>query len=278
MPQAHPIGLDEATRLEGGGGRYSIRLSDAWEIWGPSGGYLAAIALRAAGQCAEIARPASFYCHFLRSPQFDEVELTVEVLRRGRRSESISVRMAQGGDPVLQALVRTAAKAPGYQHQEPKAPEVTPPNEAAPLSRTKDGKPLFKFWNNLSCRRPEWATATEPRPAVTREWVRFEPTPCFDDLFIEAARPLILLDTFGWPAVWQRYRGEGYTAPNLDISICFHRFASESEWLLVDHECPVADDGLLGVSGRVWDADGRLLATGIAQLYCIPLAGVATRT
>ena len=45
------------------------------EIWGPSGGYLAALALRAAGLCAEIPRPASYYCHFLASPEFDEVEL-----------------------------------------------------------------------------------------------------------------------------------------------------------------------------------------------------------
>lgn len=273
MQQAHPIGLDEATRLEGDNGRFSTRLSDAWEIWGPSGGYLAAIALRAAGRCAEIPRPASFYCHFLRSPEFAEVELTVEVLRRGRRSESISVQMAQGGDPVLQALVRTAADAPGYRHQEPSAPDVTSPDESAPTWRTKDGKPLFNFWNNVSCRRPQSGASDDPLPAVVREWARFEPTPCFADHFVDAARPLILLDTFGWPAAWQRYRGEGYTAPNLDISVSFHRFASESEWLLIDHECPVADDGLLGVSGRVWDTNGRLLASGIAQLCCIPLPG-----
>jgi acyl-CoA thioesterase II len=270
--QARPIGLDEATRLEGDDGRYSIPLSDAWEIWGPSGGYLAAIALRAAGRCAEIPRPASFYCHFLRSPKFAEVELTVEVLRRGRRSESISVQMAQSGDLVLQALVRTAAEAPGYRHQEPDAPEVTSPDESAPTWRTKDGKPLFNFWSNVSCRRPQSSASGDPLPAIVREWARFEPTPCFENLFVDAARPLILLDTFGWPAVWQRYRGEGYTAPNLDISVCFHRFATASEWLLVDHECPVANDGLLGVNGRVWDADGRLLASGIAQLCCIPLS------
>jgi len=75
VPQALPIGLDEATRLEGEDRSFSIRLDEAWEIWGPSGGYLAAIALRAAGRCAEIPRPASFYCHFLSAPSFDEVEL-----------------------------------------------------------------------------------------------------------------------------------------------------------------------------------------------------------
>jgi acyl-CoA thioesterase len=60
-------------------------------------------------------------------------------------------------------------------------------------------------------------------------------------------------------------------APNLDTSVWFHRSATASEWLLVDHECQVADDGLLGVSGRIWDAGGNLLATGSAQLCLIPI-------
>ncbi len=60
--------LEQATRVEGDAGRYHARLSDEWEIWGPNGGYLAAIALRAAGELAEIRQPASFYCHFLSSP------------------------------------------------------------------------------------------------------------------------------------------------------------------------------------------------------------------
>jgi acyl-CoA thioesterase II len=268
MPDA--IGLDEATRLEGDAGRYSIQLSDEWEIWGPSGGYLAAIALRAAGHCAEIPRPASFYCHFLSSPAFDEVELTVELLKRGRRSESLAVRMTQAGRPVLHALVRTAADAPGYQHQEPEAPEVTPPEAASPYGRTKDGKPIFKFWNNVSCRRPDWGTVDDQARPALREWVRFEPTPCYDDPFVDAGRSLILLDTFGWPAVYQKYRGADYIAPNLDTNVCFHLPATQSEWLLIDHECPVAADGLLGVSGRIWNSDGRLLASGSAQLCCIP--------
>jgi acyl-CoA thioesterase len=265
------MSLDEATRLEGEAGRFSIRLDDAWEIWGPSGGYLAATALRAAGTSAEIPRPASFYCHFLSSPEFEEVELTVELLKRGRRSESISVRMTQRDEPVLEAMIRTAADGPGYEHQEAAAPGVAPPESSEPLLRMKDGKPLFNFWTNLSCRRPEEDQAGAEAPPAVREWVRFEPDHSFDEPFLDAARPLILLDTFGWPAVWQRFRGADYVAPNLDTYVLFHRPTAGRDWLLVDHECPVATDGLLGVSGRVWDADGRLLAGGSAQLLCIPL-------
>jgi acyl-CoA thioesterase len=267
--QIVPIALDEATELQGESGNFSTRLDEAWEIWGPSGGYLAALTLRAAGRCAEIQRPASYYCHFLASPEFDEVELAVEVLKRGRRSESLLVRMSQRGRPVLLALVRTAANAPGYEHQEPQMPATAPPAACEPFERTKDGVPIFAFWGNVSCRRPNQGTAGEGRAAI-REWVRFEPTPTFADPFLDAARPLILLDTFGWPAAYQRYGGRDYVAPNLDTSVWFHQASSDSEWLLVDHENPVAGDGLLGVGGRVWDEAGRLLASGGAQLCCIP--------
>jgi len=267
-----PVSLDEATALDGGAGAYSIRLSEAWEIWGPSGGYLAAITLRAAGECAEIRRPVSYYCHFLSSPDFGEVEVAVDVVKKGRRSESLAVTMTQRGRAVLSALVRTAAQSPGYEHQEVVAPEVTPPEASELFERTVDGKPIFNFWANVSCRRPDWAAPEdETRPAL-REWVRFEPTPCFEDPFVDAARPLILLDTFGWPAVYQKFRGVDYVAPNLDTAVWFHHPAPQGEWLLVDHECPVAGEGLLGVSGRVWDAAGRLLSSGGAQLLCIPSA------
>jgi acyl-CoA thioesterase len=267
---AGPVGLDDATALEGDDGAYSIALSDAWEIWGPSGGYLAAISLRAAGECAEIRRPASYYCHFLSPPAFGEVEVRVDVLKRGRRSESLAVTMSQRGSPVLTALVRTASEAPGYEHQETVAPTVAPPEASELYERTRDGKPIFNFWANVTCRRPDRSSPEDgSRPAI-REWVRFEPTPRFEDPFVDAARPLILLDTFGWPAVYQKFQGADYVAPNLDTAVWFHHPASKSEWLLVDHESPVAGDGLIGVNGRVWDATGRLLASGGAQLLCIP--------
>ena len=86
---------------------------------------------------------------------------------------------------------------------------------------------------------------------------------------MDAARCLILLDTFGFPAAHQRYRSWDYLAPNLDTSLWLHRFNPTCEWLLVDHECSIAADGLMGVSGRIWDTEGRLLATGAAYLCCI---------
>lgn len=265
------VALDAATELEGDGGSYTARLSDAWEIWGPSGGYLAALTLRAAGLVARIPRPVSYYCHFLSPPDFARVELAVEGVKQGRRSESLAVRMSQAGTDILLALVRTAAEGPGYRHQEVAAPAVPGPDASPPVERlAADGSPLYAFWNNVSCRRPPIERTEGESPPRIREWVRFEPVAGFEDPFVDAARPLILLDTFGWPAVWMKHRGADFVAPNLDTAVWFHRARSPSEWLLVDHESPVAGDGLIGVNGRVWDAEGNLVASGGAQLYSIP--------
>jgi acyl-CoA thioesterase II len=267
--------LEHATRVEGDDGRYLARLSEDWEIWGPNGGYLATIALRAAGMLAQIRQPASFYCHFLSSPAFDVVQLDVRALKQGRRAESFAVEMTQERKPILHALIKTAADAPGYSHQHLPAPEVPSPADLETYQRVADPQhPAFSFWNNVERRPIDQSTTEEPteEPSepVLREWARFRPTACFEDPFLDAARSLILLDTYGFPAAYQKYRSWEYLAPSLDTSVWFHQFNPRCEWLLIDHECIVADHGLMGVSGRVWDTDGSLLATGSAQLCCVP--------
>jgi acyl-CoA thioesterase-2 len=264
--------LERATRVEAEDGRYVARLSEDWEIWGPNGGYLATIALRAAGMAAQIKQPASFYCHFLSSPTFDPVQLDVNVLKQGRRAESFAVAMTQQGKPILHALVKTAADAPGYKHQHPQPPDVPPPESLKAYTDLLPAHkyPNFNFWHNVERRPVDQSATGEPAAPALREWARYRPRACFEDPFLDAARALILLDTFGFPAAYRRYRSMRYLAPNLDTSAWFHHFNPACEWLLIDNECLVADHGLMGVNGRVWDADGSLLATGSAQLCCLP--------
>ena len=268
--------LERATRVAPTqDGKYVAHLSEDWEIWGPNGGYLAAIALRAAGLLAQIQRPASFYCHFLSSPAFAAVQLDVSVLKQGRRAESLVVAMSQQSKPILHALVKTSAEAPGYCHQHPQAPAVPPPEALRSYDELlpADRRPPFSFWNNIERRPVEQSVSDEPTAPVVREWTRFRPTACFADPFLDAARALILLDTYGFPAAYRKYRSWEYLAPNLDTSAWFHNQSPDCEWLLIDHECSIAGHGLMGVNGSVWDTSGRLLARGSAQLCCVPNGG-----
>jgi len=262
------------TRVEGGGGRYRAHISRDWEIWGPNGGYVAAIALRAAGREASIPRPVSFAGHFLASARFEPVDLEVSVLHRGRRSESLQVAMRQDGRLILQGIVRTAAEGPGLEHDVAVMPDVPAPESLKSWEELRPDSPeSYPFWRNLEGKisHPERIDTPGPYEPVFREWFRFRPRATFDDVWVDAGRLLLLIDTLSWPAASKPHPWpHQYQAPNLDVAAWFHRFAPESEWLLVDHESPVAEGGIMGTTARIWSRDGRLLASGGAQLLCVP--------
>lgn len=264
------------TRVEGEKGRYKATLSREWELWGPSGGYVAAIALRAAAKESQIARPATFSGHFLGRGDFAEVDMDVERVHRGRRSESIRVLMRQAQKPIMSAIVRTAVEGPGLEHDVSEAPEVPDPEglKTWPEIFPDQPEPPYTFWNNIESRVMDPERAAEqprpPGPPVYREWYRFMPRATFEDVWVDAARVLLLMDTLSWPAASQPHGEAPFIAPNLDVTAWFHRFEPESEWLLSDHEGPLAEGGLMGTTGRIWSRSRRLLATGGAQLMCIP--------
>jgi acyl-CoA thioesterase-2 len=263
------------TAIEGEAGRYHAVLSEDWDIWGPNGGYLATIALRAAGREAQVQRPSSFSAHFLSVARFAPVDVEVEVLRRGRSTESFRVSVSQQGKPIIVAMVRTAAEGPGLEHDVARAPEVPDPETLASTEELRDpewGAP-YPFWQNLEARpvHPErFKEPPQPRPPTFREWYRFRPRATFEDPFVDAGRQLLLIDTLSWPAACQPHPNAAFRAPNLDVTTWFHRADPKGEWLLADHESHVAAGALMGTTARVWSREGRLLASGGAQLFCVP--------
>jgi acyl-CoA thioesterase II len=265
-----------AVARDGRDGEYTATLSDAWEIWGPNGGYLAAIALRAAGAEAKIARPVVFSGHYLRVARFEPVQINVRALQRGRRSESFQVSLSQGGKSVLEAMVRTALPTEGLEHSSVQAPDVPDPEslpEAKELRKSRSA--AGRFWNNFEIRvvDPELFNPDEnaaKRPTRYHNWYRFQCANGLQDPFVDAARSLLLVDTLQWPAVWQAHRDSTFVAPSLDVTTWFHDSASDSEWLYADATSPIGAGGLIGGSARVWSRDGRLVATGGGQMLCMP--------
>ena len=184
--------LDVDTELMGGDGRYSAHLSEDWRIWGPNGGYLAALALRCAGEHSPFRRPASFTCHFLGVADFTDVELTARTHKRTKRVESLAVSMTQHGAPILEALVWTVGDVHGFEHQAFPMPDVPRPESLRSLDeRVPDDVPVFPFWDSLELRPCDWLDDWETRaPGEFRQrgWYRFRPTPTFADPYLDAAR------------------------------------------------------------------------------------------
>ena len=87
----------------------------------------------------------------------------------------------------------------------------------------------------------------------------------------DALRMLFWSDFPGWNATTAAHPWPfHFLAPNLDLNVQFHRFAPEAEWILADGVVPLAADGLVGCTSRLWTEDGRLLATALSKHLCRP--------
>lgn len=274
------LGVDTAV-TNVGDGRYTAVLSREWEIWGPMGGYVAAVALRAAGAESQFERPASFFCHYLTVGRFEEVQIEVTKLRSGRTAESLRVLVRQGDRDVMDATVSTIADVPGVEHEITEPPDVPGPeglkNMAELMAEVDpEGGPPFPFWRNFEPRPTAWKhewPPDGPEPPVWQQWERFEPMPDVSDPWIDWARVVLLVDLPSWPSgsmphAYKWRNGPEWMAPSLDLYVAFHQSPKGDPWLLIDGHSPIATDGMLGWNARLWSSDRRLLASGGGQALC----------
>jgi acyl-CoA thioesterase-2 len=246
-----------------------------WEIWGPMGGYMAAIALRAVGAVSRFDRPASFFCHFLGVAAFDSVDLTVTELRSGGTAAAHRVQITQEGRPILEGTAWSIGAVEGLEHDLAEAPSVAGPDGLRNYAELRadagaEDQEAFAFWDNVEGRpvdARDWPPP-EPLPPIWQQWCRFRPAPTFADPWVDACRSLILVDIQGWPSAWGPHAAgpQTFYAPSLDLYVAFHDPQPESEWLLCDGAGPIARHGLLGWTGRLWSTDGHLVASGAGQL------------
>ena len=260
-----------------GDGRYRGALSQEWEIWGPMGGYVASVALRAAGaeataDGATARRPAAFSCHYLGVGAFGPIDVRVEARKPGRSAVAHRVELSQDGRAILDAMVWSVDVSEGLEHAELPAPDVPGHEELAEMRDLlpEDRLPPFPFWDNLDGKPVDHHDPWPPEgplPARWREWLRFRPTAAWDDPWVDACRSVILVDLPSWPAgsrphAWSQ---PAYIAPTLDLNVAFHRPTSAHDWLLCDGAAPVSTGGLLNWNARVWSPEGGLHASGGGQ-------------
>ncbi|WP_075899040.1 thioesterase family protein [Actinomadura sp. CNU-125] len=270
-------GLEKVTEVVGDAGTWTAMVDENLQLWGPNGGYLAVIAMRAAALHAGGRRPASLECHFLGSAKPGEVTLTTHTLRQAKRAHSVQVVMTQNGQPVLMALVWALTDdvdgLPSWSLPKPEVPAPHTLDQADELlgpDRARPG-PFWKLFDERPINVAEhrawpdelWESPTFPA------WVRYRPEPRFSDPFVDAGRAVILLDVYPYAAATGVLRPNQIThlTPTISLSVTFHhRQEPESEWMLLQAQSPASGDGLLGGRGTVWGETGELLATGNVQM------------
>lgn len=271
---------DDTTVTELGDGRYAADLSPDWEIWGPQGGYLASVAMRAAQHATGRALPASISAHFVGAGSSAPVDITVETNRATKVATSVTVRVTQDDRPWLVANVwGVDGDLPGFEHQaETRVDEHPAPDDLPSVTDlVPDGSRLsHAFYGNLDTRPLTWIAnweTREPSPPNVTSWYRFEPTSTFDDPWVDACRSLILIDLDGWPAAGRPHVGDVEVyAPTIEVSARFIHDTRSEPWLLSVAEAPAASNGLIAATGQLYDRDRRLVALGGSTLLCRPVA------
>ncbi|HEV2377122.1 MAG TPA: thioesterase family protein [Streptosporangiaceae bacterium] len=269
------LAVDSAV-LPVGEDRYQATLSRDWDVWGPNGGYLAAVALRAAGLATALPRPASLSCQFLGPARFAEVELRATVARSGHRAEAVRVDMSQRGRAVLSASVWAVADGlSGPQYAVATPPSVPPPQELASIEElaAQWGPMPLPHRRNCDTRPVSWSPGTPGSlgESAMSGWLRLRPRATFPgDPWLDACRSVVHVDTTPFPALLLTCPNDmpPFVAPTLTLQVNFHDAAPEAEWLLVEGHGTALGGGLAAGRAAVWSPDGRLLATGAQQMLC----------
>ncbi|MEN8181336.1 MAG: thioesterase family protein [Myxococcota bacterium] len=255
-----------------GPGRYRAQLAEAWAFQGPMGGYLAGVALRAIAAESPQPRPASFTCQFLRAGRFGSVEIEVTRLRSSKRTDALRAELRQDGETLLCAQAWMVADGlQGLAHRGGQMPDVGRPAELDGFEDLMDNYDEWPpLWRSVRGKPSGWMTP-EPREPICNFWMRLLETPTLPGPLDDAVRQLLWIDVPPWNAVVSAHGFPiRYMAPNLDLTVQFHQFAPEAEWVLCSGLSPHAGAGLAGSVSQLWTEDGRLLASGTAQLLCRP--------
>lgn len=109
--------------------------------------------MRAAGEAIGFDRPISFSCQFLRRARFSGVEISVESLREGRRTETMRVEITQADQLILTSLIWAGSEAEdGMIHDYASKPRLPDPVTLPTYSEVYPDEPLNPFMKRLGPR------------------------------------------------------------------------------------------------------------------------------
>lgn len=249
----HPFDADTALEaLEPG----------AWRAWapehwwvgrGPNGGYLAAVAARAAEAVA--GRPLrSLALHFVAAPAVGPLDVRATVERAGRSYSGVSIRIEQDGAPMTLALATL-----GELPDDGPAWDAAPMPDAVPLAETgsipSDQANVPAFMRNYDMR---WALGGAGDVPGSGGWIRTREPRTVD-------APLLAAMTDAWAPAAFVALGRFVAAPTLDLTIHIRRplppaGMAPGDHLLVRFTSRLSVAGVWEEDGELWTPSGELLA------------------
>lgn len=248
------------------------------------GGQVAAQAMVAAGRTVDDDRPVhSLHGYFLRpGDPFAPIVYEVDRARDGRSFTTRRVTAVQHGETIFTMSASFQRPEEGVEHQAP-MPETPGPDGLArrdmppvPVDRpafTTTGKALTWPLDVRYVDHAPWDDVAD-RPPRNRVWIRADgdlPDPSsaggrlLHVCVLTYASDLTLLEAAVFPHVQGGASARDVSLASLDHAVWFHRPFRADEWMLYVQESPNAGGGRGLASGRLYRADGTLIASVVQE-------------
>jgi acyl-CoA thioesterase len=229
---------------------------DWWIVFGPNGGFLAAMLVKAMGAAVDdhtrMAR--SLTIHYTAAPTEGPVRVSTTVERAGRSLTTVSARMEQGTRLIALAIgAFSSARTPALEFSDAPAPSVPQPEEVAPFQPQRDLPPFTREWELRPAIGIEPFTGSDGA-SLTGGWIK-----PLDEHPIDAA--LVAQVTDAWfPAVFLRLTAPN-AVPTIDLTVHFRAdLPLPADYVLVAFESRLSRGGFIEEDGRIWSRDGQLIA------------------
>jgi acyl-CoA thioesterase len=247
------------TRLEGGA--LGAELDPGWDVGNGvlNGGYLLAVAARAATVDSPHPHPVALAASYLRAPSAGPATLAVTRGPAGRTLQHSTVVLSDGAGPCLTVQATTATLADAASEWSVPPPVATPVEDCVSVAdsaeRAAAGVPVPGLSQRLETRLDPvtagWAWGEPSGEPVVRGWVRFadgrEPDPLALVLMADALPPTgFALGSLGW-------------APTVQLQVLVRALPAPG-WCLVEARAEEVAGGWTDEDYRIWDSTGRLVA------------------
>ena len=264
MPQTDPApsAFDAATavtRTEGGG--LLAHLDPGWDVGGGvlNGGYLLAVAARAAVLDSPHPHPVALSASFLRAAAPGPATVTVQPGPTGRTLAHSVVTLDDAGGTALTVNATTATLGDDDPVWAAPMPDAAPVEECYSIAEHRHQAPpgvavpglTLRVDTRLDPATAGWAFGRPSGEPHLRAWVRFaddrEPDPLALVTFADVLPPT------GWGM------GRMGWAPTVQLQVLVRALPAPG-WCLVEARAGEVAGGWLDEDYRIWDSTGRLVA------------------
>ena len=262
-------------------GAYRAMVGEEWNCpIVPHGGLMTATTVRA--MTAELDDPEltlrSVTTVFAAQVQAGEVEIDVQLLRRGRSVSQLSAAArTPGADAGHTTIAVFGRPRHGFFFTDSTPPIVPEPEECPsfrdPMPDGFEGDVHMNFWEHVEGRPASGHAPWDPYIPTSSErsaWYRFDEPPMLDDGRLDPLAVLTMCDTMPG-AVSERmgWRDQWYLPPSCDLTVHLLDDA-HTEWMLAVNRCRYAGDGYASTEMEIWDASRQhLVAYATQQMFFV---------